>query len=74
MPLDDYRPVAMVAIVAAMVVPVPELGPRPTECVMVTELTSVTVVIAANAHADAKIFSARYRRYCNGNGRQGGKC
>ena len=64
---DDYRPVAAVPIPAAV-----------ETAVVVTELSAcpakvVTITVAADANANAEIFSAGYGRCRNGNSRQGCK-
>jgi hypothetical protein len=72
---DDYGPVASVPIPAAMeaavVVTITELGPCTAKVITITEPTAITV--AADADANAEIFSAGYGRCRNGNSRQGCK-
>jgi hypothetical protein len=69
---DDYRPVAAVpvpaAMVAAVVVTVTELGACTAKIVTITE---PAISVAADADADAEIFSTGYGRCRNGKSRQG---
>ena len=70
---DDYRPVATVPIPAAMeaAVVVTELSACSAKVVTITEPATITV--AADANANAEIFSAGYGRCRNGNSCQGCK-
>jgi hypothetical protein len=78
MAFDDYRPVASVPISVPVPAPVPtavmvtEFGACTAKIVAITELTSITEMIAADANANAKIFRASYGR-SNGNNRQRSK-
>jgi hypothetical protein len=67
---DDYRPVATVPIPAAMeaAVVVTELSACSAKVITITEPATITV--AADANANAEIFSAGYGRCRNGNSRQ----
>src|SRR3979490_2881707 len=67
---DDYRPVAAVPVPAAMEAAVvfTELGARAAKVITITEPDAITV--AADADADAEIFSAGYGRCRNGDSRQ----
>jgi hypothetical protein len=71
---DNYRPVAAVpvppAMEAAVIVTVAELGARAAKILTITE---PAISVAADANADAEIFSTGYRRCRNGNSRQGCK-
>jgi hypothetical protein len=70
---DDYRPVTAVPVPTAMkaAVVITELGACAAEVVTIAEPNPITV--AADADANAEIFSGGYGRCCNSNGRQGCK-
>jgi hypothetical protein len=70
---DDYRPVAAlpVKVAAEAAVMVAELGACTAEFVTITELASISEMVAANANADAaKFFRVGHGWCCNGNGRE----
>jgi hypothetical protein len=71
--LDDYRPsVAAVPIPAAMEATVVLTEPGACSAKVVT-VTESTISVAADANANAEIFSTGYRRCRNGKSRQGCK-